>query len=175
MTSLGINGLSWYLCCMHIRVLCHTAAQMDADHDDVTTWKRFPHYWPFMRRYGGIHRWLADTPHKGPVMWGFYNFIDANLNQQLNRVELSANWYSMTLMWRHCDSKRIVFNLGHLTQVHEVYGSWSGSEGVSVLSKHRNVSNIRRTKYQNLTVSRLILQLPLPNPLKPGVKLRIKM
>ena len=40
---------------------------------------------------------------------------------------------------------------------------------------YRKVSNIRRTKYQNLQVSRLILWLPLPNPLKPGVKLRMKM
>ena len=31
-------------------------------------------------------------------------------------------------------------------------------------------SNIWHTKSQNLTVSHLILQLSLPNPLKPGVK-----
>ena len=35
--------------------------------------------------------------------------------------------------------------------------------------------NISRTKPQKLNVSRLILQLSLPNPLKPGVKSRIKM
>ena len=35
--------------------------------------------------------------------------------------------------------------------------------------KYRKVSIIRRTKYQNLNKSRLILQSPLPNPLKPGV------
>ena len=40
---------------------------------------------------------------------------------------------------------------------------------------YRKVSNIRRTKSQNLNASRLILQLSLPNPLKPGVKLRMKM
>ena len=39
---------------------------------------------------------------------------------------------------------------------------------------YRKVSNIRRTKSQNLNASRLILQLSLPNPLKPGVKLRMK-
>ena len=37
------------------------------------------------------------------------------------------------------------------------------------------VSNIRRTKFQNLNVSCLVLQLPLCNLLKPGVKLRMKM
>ena len=40
---------------------------------------------------------------------------------------------------------------------------------------YRKVSNIRRTKSPNLNVSRLALLLSLPNPLKPGVKLRMKM
>ena len=35
---------------------------------------------------------------------------------------------------------------------------------------YRKVSNIRSTKSQNLNASRLILQLSLPNPLKPGVE-----
>ena len=35
---------------------------------------------------------------------------------------------------------------------------------------NRKISNIRRTKSQNWNVSRLVLQLPLPNPMKPGVK-----
>ena len=37
------------------------------------------------------------------------------------------------------------------------------------------ISNIRRTKSQNLYVSRLGLQLSLPNILKPNVKWRMKM
>ena len=41
--------------------------------------------------------------------------------------------------------------------------------------KYRKISNIRRTKYKNLNKSRLILQSPLPNPLKPSVKSRMKM
>ena len=35
---------------------------------------------------------------------------------------------------------------------------------------YRKISNIRRTKSQNLIVSRLVLQLCLPNPTKPCVK-----
>ena len=42
-------------------------------------------------------------------------------------------------------------------------------------TKYRNTSNIRHTKYQNINDSRLVLQLSLPNPLKPGVKSRMKM
>ena len=40
---------------------------------------------------------------------------------------------------------------------------------------YRQFSNIRRTQSQNINVSRLVLQLSLPNPLKPGVKLKTKM
>ena len=40
---------------------------------------------------------------------------------------------------------------------------------------YRKISNIRRTKFQTLNVSRLVLQLSLPNPMKPGVKSRMKM
>ena len=40
---------------------------------------------------------------------------------------------------------------------------------------YRKISNISRTKSQNLNVSRLVLQLSLPNPMKPGVKSRMKM
>ena len=41
--------------------------------------------------------------------------------------------------------------------------------------EYRQTSNIRHTKSLNLNVSRLVLQLSLPNPLKPHVKLRMKM
>ena len=39
----------------------------------------------------------------------------------------------------------------------------------------RKISNIRRTKPENLSDCRLVLKLPLANPLKSGVKLRMKM
>ena len=40
---------------------------------------------------------------------------------------------------------------------------------------YRQISNIRRTNSHNVIVSRLVLKLSFPNPLKPGVKLRMKM
>ena len=40
---------------------------------------------------------------------------------------------------------------------------------------YRQVSNIRRTKSQHFKDSRTVLQLSLPNPLKPDVKSRMKM
>ena len=40
---------------------------------------------------------------------------------------------------------------------------------------YRETSNIRRTKLSKVYVSRLVLQLYLPNPLKPSVKSSMKM
>ena len=40
---------------------------------------------------------------------------------------------------------------------------------------YRKTSSISRTKSQNLNVSCILLQLSSLNPLKPGVKLRMKM
>ena len=40
---------------------------------------------------------------------------------------------------------------------------------VCVTNEYCKISNIRRTKSPNLNVSHLVLQLPLPNPMKPGV------
>ena len=39
---------------------------------------------------------------------------------------------------------------------------------------YRQVSNIRRNKSQHLKDSRTVSRLSLPNPLKPDVKLRMK-
>ena len=43
------------------------------------------------------------------------------------------------------------------------------------LYNYRKISNIRRTKFQNLTDCHLVLQLPLPKPFKPGIESRMKM
>ena len=65
-----------------------------------------------------------------------------------------------------------------------IYTSWY-RPGLS-LHKHGNqqncyyvnyhkISNIRRTESQHLNDSHLVLQLSVPNPLKPGAKPRMKM
>ena len=43
------------------------------------------------------------------------------------------------------------------------------------ISTHRKTSGINRTKFQNLNVSCILLHLSSLNPLKPGVKLKMKM
>ena len=44
-----------------------------------------------------------------------------------------------------------------------------------VADTYRKTSSISRTKSQNLNVSSILLQLSSLNPLKPGIKLRMKM
>ena len=54
-------------------------------HDDVTKWKHFPRYWPFVR---GIHRWPVNSPHKG--QWRGYlmfSLICAWINGRVNNRE----------------------------------------------------------------------------------------
>ena len=59
---------------------------------------------------------------------------------------------------------------------HSVYPDYVGYLNVVVpVVMCRQISNISHTKSQNCKVSRLVLQLYLSNPLKPGVKLRRKM
>ena len=56
---------------------------------------------------------------------------------------------------------------------------WKASELIAMAFQvnlgYREISNIRHTESENLSDCRLVLQLPLANPLKPGVKLRTKM
>ena len=47
--------------------------------------------------------------------------------------------------------------------------------GIFLVITYRKTSIISRTKFQNWNVSCPLLQLSLPNPLKPGVKLKMKM
>ena len=46
----------------------------------------------------------------------------------------------------------------------------SVSASAAVVLTYREISNISYSKPQSLNVSRLVLQLSLHNPLKPGVK-----
>ena len=57
---------------------------------------------------------------------------------------------------------------------YHVQSVWFVSE-VNTTCNYRKISNIRRTESPNLNVSCLVVQLPLPNPMRPGVQSRMKM
>ena len=51
-------------------------------HDDVITWKHFPHYWPFVR---GFHRSPVNSPHKGQWLGALlFSLICARINGWVN-------------------------------------------------------------------------------------------
>ena len=52
---------------------------------------------------------------------------------------------------------------------------YSGLSKKRAKISYRKTSNIRRTQFKNFDISRLVLQLYLPKPLKPCVKSRMKM
>ena len=71
-------------------------------HDDVTKWKHFPRYWPFVR---GIHRsrWIPHT--KASDARNFDVFFDLRLNKRLSKQP--GGWWFETLswsLWRHCNA-----------------------------------------------------------------------
>ena len=56
-----------------------------------------------------------------------------------------------------------------------IEGFNSVTVGSRVKSNYRKISNIRRTKFLNVNISRLVLELCLLNPMKPGVKSRMEL
>ena len=56
---------------------------VDMINDDVTKWKHFPRYWPFVR---GIHRSPVNSPHKGQEALMF-SLICARINGWVNNRE----------------------------------------------------------------------------------------
>ena len=70
-------------------------------------------------------------------------------------------------------------NIHVLPCISEVTRSYNTRRRVRYINVHvkryRKISSLRHTKSQKLNDSRFILQLSLPNPLKPGLKSRMKM
>ena len=57
-------------------------------HDDVIKWKHFPRYWPSVR---GIHRWPANSPHKGHCRGALmFSFICAWISDWVNNREVGV-------------------------------------------------------------------------------------
>ena len=93
-TTIGLTMefLCSFLESMHVWVL----------YDDVSKWKHFPRYWPFM---WGIHRSPVNSPHKGQWRGALTFFLDLRLNKRLSKQ--SCGWWFETpsrTLWRHCNA-----------------------------------------------------------------------
>ena len=83
-------------------------------------------------------------------------------------VQMASNAENVSISWRHHLLACRVWSHVLAFVTHEI-----SSRRPYVAC--RQISNIRRTKSPNINVSRLVMQSSLPNPLKKGVKLRMKM
>ena len=87
----------WNLSCPTFQsALCrlmtqHLCARVNySKNDDVTKWKHFSRYWPFVR---GIHRLPVNSPHRD-------QWLDKRLSKQSRRRLFEAPSRSF---WRHCN------------------------------------------------------------------------
>ena len=73
-------------------MMCNTIYQLVMFQEDVIIWKCIPTYWPFVR---GIHQWLVDSPHKGPVALSFVFSWCPTEQSSDQTIEMSVNWDGM--------------------------------------------------------------------------------
>ena len=168
------------------------------------TWKRFPHYCPLCMESTG-HRRTSGLPRiQGNVMLTIHNkgsliathclrpcHLIRAVNELDKKIIYSEYRYSVNLA---CDIKlvRAIGNqLVEFCVAIEIFGKVTshmrthlsrcmshecpGWLNVLFVYTYRKTSSISRTKSLNSNVSCIILWLSSLNPLKPGVKLRMKM
>ena len=99
-------------------------------------------------------------PHDLGIVWG-------------KRNKKKIKWNKKIMIWYWWVSERLWY-LSSLALSHrwKDYGKVTETINKNI---HCQTSNISCTKSQNLNVSRLVSQLCLPNPLKSGVKWKMKM
>ena len=93
------------------------------------------------------------------------------LHEEWILVDTVRTWGPRSPCWGEEHSERTTRE-SDLTHTHICHGP--GSIYRPSLQIYRKISNTRCTKPQNLNDSPLVLQSSLPNPSKPGVKLRTK-
>ena len=106
-----------------------------------------------------------------PVTRSFDVFFDLRLNKRLSKQ--SWGWWFETLsrpLWRHRNVADALVPMMSLLYKHQSKGMDDQS-----YPTYRKTSCTSRTKSQSLNVSCIPVQLFSLNPLKPGVKLRMKM
>ena len=145
-------------------------------HDDVMKWKHFPHYWPFV---WGIHRFPVNSPHKG--QWHgalMFSLICARIKGWANDGEAGdlrchRAHYDVIVMQNFDNIKQLTIMIENIPWNMLFYFVFL-QVACGSYTYHKTCS-ISRTTSQNLNVSCILLQLSSLNPLKPGVKLRMKM
>ena len=128
----------------------------------------------------------SPVPSQRPVTRSFGLFFDLRLNKRFNK-QLRRQWFEMPSrsLWRQCNynffsaawQKKNISRSGTNTMAHRFHSIVQSTqqENQSHAFFINKISNVRHNKSPNLNVSRFVVQLSLPNPMKPGVKSRMKM
>ena len=72
--------------------------------DDITMWKQFLHYWPFVR---GNHQAQGIPLTKGRLCRTFVFSLLWAWKAVEQAVKLPVIWAAMTLVWHHCKAPQI--------------------------------------------------------------------
>ena len=85
-------------------IKCMVADDLTICHDDVIKWKHFPRHWPLVQ---GIHRSLANSPHKGQWHWALMislicTWINCGVNNhKAGDLRRHRAHYDVTVMWSY--------------------------------------------------------------------------
>ena len=120
------------------------------------------------------YRLISRTKANDAELWSF--LFNLRLNKRLSKQ--SKGWWFETpsrWLWRHCIGTVQDEGRTHNNEILKPSLDNAVYKILRTIKRYRKISNIRRIKSTNLNVRRLVLQLALPNPMKPGVKSRMKM
>ena len=87
-------------------------------HDDVTTWRHFPSYWPLWGEITGP-RWIQLTK---PVTQSFDAFFDLRLSKRLTKQSWGWRFEMLSCsLWHHCNECNPPLFLGMIKKLIYIY------------------------------------------------------
>ena len=160
------------------------------------------HIQPQLSRMCAKYIWISTSPNANGALpyWGFRCYVDGLVQKRCTSIAdtlelcLSCTHPSMLQqamkMWKsynhHTTNSHVIDCIQQVchclprsnTSTTYAISVWSNDAFIDYIQANactcHQISNVSHTKSQNLNLSHLILQLSLPNSLKPGVKSRMK-
>ena len=110
---------------------------------------------------------VSEVMLEGLVPYPFCKVIISYLKMTFQWLDAfnPCAWQHISRLWKHKQIRTYIWNVRFYSVTVLYYDR---------ITYYRQLSSIMRTQSPSINVSRLVLQLSLPNPLKPRVKLRMK-
>ena len=139
---------------------------------------RAPRHWPLCGQSGEFSAQRVSNAENVSIWWRHHDGIQYIMLWLMQSMLLAHHcWYMPCGMWwdsltvRQCPKWPFTIHARQCI----ISVEYRPLRQQQMTNTYRQTSQISRTKSQNLNLSRLVLRLSLPNPLKPGVKSRMKM